>query len=326
MPEPRLTLSPGITWEYEEDSLRVYGDSLLLVEGCPPRITALLGTLASSGMTEAELAAAAASRDQDMRGARKVVDILRHTGVIVRKPARDWAGTPVERQVGYLAAVGVDADVAQELLHRAHVTILGLGGIGCVVLSHLVSAGVQNFNLIDHDDVHIDNFNRQYLFTRADLGRSKAEAARDWVLGRAPEARVDVFRARITARSQLIPRLAGIAALVLAADEPHGAIPLIAAEACLAAETALISASCGLRTGSYGPLVPPEKLPDYIKQLTSNKLSAAPAPMLASFGPTNTITAAYAALELIHWLAGISPGTPEQVILRFGPSANSPRV
>jgi molybdopterin/thiamine biosynthesis adenylyltransferase len=111
------------------------------------------------------------------------------------------------------------------MMRRVHVTILGLGGIGRVVLSHLVSAGVQNFSLVDHDDVHIDDFNRQYLFTRADPGRSKAEAARDWVLCRAPEARVDVFRARITARSQ---RLGGTAALVLAADEPHGAIPLIA--------------------------------------------------------------------------------------------------
>lgn len=69
----------------------------------------------------------------------------------------------------------------QVALARAHVALVGCGGIGSPVLQYLAAAGVGELTLIDHDVVDLSNLQRQTIFTEADLGRPKAEAAADWV-------------------------------------------------------------------------------------------------------------------------------------------------
>ena len=70
--------------------------------------------------------------------------------------------------------IGQDAQVA---LNRAHVLIVGAGGLGCPVLQQLAAAGIGHITLIDDDEVALSNIHRQVLFGVDDVGQPKAAVA-----------------------------------------------------------------------------------------------------------------------------------------------------
>ena len=67
---------------------------------------------------------------------------------------------------------------AQLQLMQSKVMLFGCGGLGCQVAMALVSAGVGEIVLVDHDTVELSNLPRQWLFTEADAGQKKVYAAR----------------------------------------------------------------------------------------------------------------------------------------------------
>lgn len=67
----------------------------------------------------------------------------------------------------------------QARLREAHVAIIGAGGIGCPAIAYLAAAGVGTLRVIDPDTVSLSNLQRQILFGTDDIGKPKAEAARD---------------------------------------------------------------------------------------------------------------------------------------------------
>jgi len=67
----------------------------------------------------------------------------------------------------------------QARLRAAHVAIVGAGGIGCPAIAYLAAAGIGTLRVIDPDTVSLSNLQRQILFGAVDIGRPKAEAARD---------------------------------------------------------------------------------------------------------------------------------------------------
>ncbi|MEI6947596.1 HesA/MoeB/ThiF family protein [Paraflavisolibacter sp. H34] len=71
---------------------------------------------------------------------------------------------------------------AQEKLKKARVLVIGAGGLGCPVLLYLAAAGVGHLGIMDDDTVALSNLQRQVLFSVADTGRPKAQAARDRLL------------------------------------------------------------------------------------------------------------------------------------------------
>ena len=66
---------------------------------------------------------------------------------------------------------------SQHLIEQQRVFVLGVGGIGSSVAMCLVRMGVDTVYLLDRDHVDASNLNRQILFSVADVGRSKVEAA-----------------------------------------------------------------------------------------------------------------------------------------------------
>jgi len=69
----------------------------------------------------------------------------------------------------------------QVALSRAHVVLVGCGGIGSPALQYLAAAGIGRLTLIDDDVVDESNLQRQTIYTTADIGKPKAEATAEWV-------------------------------------------------------------------------------------------------------------------------------------------------
>lgn len=62
-----------------------------------------------------------------------------------------------------------------ERLRRAHVAVVGLGGVGSWAVEALARSGIGELTLIDLDDVCISNVNRQIHALDGELGKPKVE-------------------------------------------------------------------------------------------------------------------------------------------------------
>lgn len=78
-------------------------------------------------------------------------------------------------------------------LSRAHVCVVGLGGVGSWVVEALARSGLGALTLVDLDEVCVSNINRQLHALSNTVGQSKAEALATRVGLINPECRVTVM-------------------------------------------------------------------------------------------------------------------------------------
>lgn len=57
--------------------------------------------------------------------------------------------------------------------------VIGCGGLGCHISTHLVCAGIGRLIICDFDTVSESNLNRQFLYTYADIGKPKVFLAKE---------------------------------------------------------------------------------------------------------------------------------------------------
>ncbi|HUO56890.1 MAG TPA: HesA/MoeB/ThiF family protein [bacterium] len=62
-------------------------------------------------------------------------------------------------------------------MREIKILVLGVGGLGCPASLVLAEGGVATLGLMDPDKVELSNLHRQILYSDADLGRPKVEAA-----------------------------------------------------------------------------------------------------------------------------------------------------
>lgn len=89
----------------------------------------------------------------------------------------------------------------QAKLLQGHVAIIGAGGIGSPAIQYLAAAGVGQLTVIDDDEVALSNLQRQVLFTTPDIGRPKAQAAKEAVARLTPDVAIIPVIQRITAQN-----------------------------------------------------------------------------------------------------------------------------
>ncbi|NNJ88696.1 MAG: sulfurtransferase [Eudoraea sp.] len=67
----------------------------------------------------------------------------------------------------------------QEMLCRAKVLVVGVGGLGIPVLQYLSAMGVGTLGMVEQDIIELSNLQRQVLYKEEDLGKQKIQIAYD---------------------------------------------------------------------------------------------------------------------------------------------------
>jgi adenylyltransferase/sulfurtransferase len=89
----------------------------------------------------------------------------------------------------------------QVKLKKAKVLVIGAGGLGCPVLLYLVSAGVGMIGIVDDDIVSLSNLQRQVLYSTDNIGKRKAEVAREKLLAMNPEVQITTHMLRFSLKN-----------------------------------------------------------------------------------------------------------------------------
>ena len=79
---------------------------------------------------------------------------------------------------------------AMNQLHRSHVAVFGLGGVGSYAAEALARAGVGELTLVDQDTLSVSNINRQLYALHSTVGMYKADVAAARCLDINPALRV----------------------------------------------------------------------------------------------------------------------------------------
>ncbi len=94
------------------------------------------------------------------------------------EPAPDLTRDEVMRYSRHLIIPDVTTE-GQRRLKNAKVLVIGAGGLGSPALLYLAAAGVGTLGIVDFDVVDESNLQRQVIHGQSDVGRPKAESARD---------------------------------------------------------------------------------------------------------------------------------------------------
>ena len=86
----------------------------------------------------------------------------------------------------------------QKKLKAAKVAVAGIGGLGCPASIYLTAVGVGKVILIDKEKFELNNLNRQILGWQKDVGKAKAEVAKEKLEALNSEVEVKAVVAEIT--------------------------------------------------------------------------------------------------------------------------------
>lgn len=80
-------------------------------------------------------------------------------------------------------------------LHRSHVIVFGMGGVGSFAAEGLVRSGIGHLTLVDFDTVCVTNVNRQLHALKGTFGKPKVELIAERCRLINPDARIDSVQA-----------------------------------------------------------------------------------------------------------------------------------
>ena len=112
------------------------------------------------------------------------------------EPAAELSVDEVRRYSRHLIIPDVGM-TGQKRLKNARVLCVGAGVLGSPALLYLAAAGVGTLGVIDFDVVDESNLQRQIIHGQSDVGRSKAESARDSIKELNPLVNVIVHQERL---------------------------------------------------------------------------------------------------------------------------------
>ena len=91
----------------------------------------------------------------------------------------------------------------QKKICSTSVLCIGAGGLGSPIAMYLAAAGIGKLGIVDFDNVDFSNLQRQILHTDADVGRPKAQSAKETINGINPGVEVVLHNTRLTSENAL---------------------------------------------------------------------------------------------------------------------------
>lgn len=113
-----------------------------------------------------------------------------------------WSRKELDRYARHIILPGVGA-AGQARLKRGSVLVVGAGGLGVPVLQYLVAAGVGRIGIVEMDKVDPSNLQRQVLYGIQDIGRPKAEVAKERLEALNPHIQMDLYPIRLDSTNAL---------------------------------------------------------------------------------------------------------------------------
>jgi sulfur-carrier protein adenylyltransferase/sulfurtransferase len=118
------------------------------------------------------------------------------------EPASELTKEEVARYSRHLIIPDVGMD-GQKRLKNAKVLVVGAGGLGSPALLYLAAAGVGTLGIVEFDEVDESNLHRQVIHGQSDLGRPKAESAKDSIAEVNPYVQVNLHQTHLTSDNAL---------------------------------------------------------------------------------------------------------------------------
>jgi bacteriocin biosynthesis cyclodehydratase domain-containing protein len=231
-----------------------------------------------------------------------------------------------DRQVRYFSDIstGPTPSQCQARLEDARIVVLGVGGLGGWSAWSLACCGVGEMLLIDGDRVEESNLNRQILYTEADIGRLKAEAAADRLGAFNSAMRLETIPERLEGEDAIAAAIEGYDVVIDAADWPAHDIERWVNSACFAARIPYITMSHFPPIARVGPLYVPGVTGCFNCQVISYRRTyplfdtaieqrrAKPSPA-ATLGPACGLIGGHVGLDIMHLLTGLSEPSTQGV-------------
>ncbi|MDE8342660.1 MAG: HesA/MoeB/ThiF family protein [Acidocella sp.] len=229
--------------------------------------------------------------------------------------AIDLTEPEVERYARHILLPDVGG-TGQMRLKRAHVLVIGAGGLGSPSLMYLAAAGVGQLTLIDPDLVDRSNLQRQILFSTADIGRGKAAAAAQRLAALNPEITITPIDARLDAANA--DGLIKTADLVLDGSD-NFATRFLVADACQRQHRTLVSAAVFRHAAQITTVKPhaAPHLPCYrcLHPAPPHDDPAASCAEIGLLGSTTGVAGTLQATAALHELLGIGTGLAGKLLL-----------
>jgi bacteriocin biosynthesis cyclodehydratase domain-containing protein len=231
-----------------------------------------------------------------------------------------------DRQIRYFADIttGPTPSQCQARLASARLVVLGVGGLGGWSALSLACCGIGEMLLVDGDRVEESNLNRQVLYTEADIGRLKVEAASERLAAFNSRMRLETIPARVDGENAIAGLIDGYDLVIDAADWPAHEIEQWCNAACFAAEIPYITMSHFPPIARVGPLYVPGVTGCFACQVAAYRRSypmfdvaieqrrAKPSPA-ATLGPACGLIGGQVGLDVMHHLTGLAEPSTQGV-------------
>jgi adenylyltransferase/sulfurtransferase len=208
-------------------------------------------------------------------------------------------------------------EAGQRRLLGSRVFVAGAGGLGSAAILYLAAAGVGRLTVADSERLELSNLNRQVIHRTADLGRAKADSAREAASALNPGCAVEAWRERLTAEN-VRQAIRGHDAVLDCTD--NFATRLVLSDAAWLEKIPLLSASAvrfqgqllavlpGAGSPCYRCFIPEEPPPDQVPRAVD----------VGILGAVAGAMGALQAVEAVKVLLGIGRPPADRLILYDG--------
>lgn len=217
----------------------------------------------------------------------------------------------VERYARHLVLSEVGGP-GQQALKRARVLIVGVGGVGAPAALYLAAAGVGTLGLIDDDRVGLSNLQRQILFSTAEVGQAKVEAAGERLHALNPHVAIERHVERLTS-DNAAARIGAYDLVLDGTDDFQTRLWVNAA--CVTAGKPLVSGALGRWSGQVGVFAGRPCYQCLVPEIPPDAETCA---RVGVVGALAGVIGSMAALEAIKLIAGAGQALTGRLLLYDG--------